>query len=146
MIDTIFGPKAKENEEIRGQLKMPDIKRGLAVALVAVGKEHDTSLGIRLLSDLRIVFDTADAIPTKMITRRLAELDEAPWGDIKGKPLDDRGLAKRLKEDGIRSKTCVSAVKLRGHARVDLHDAWARYLPQATAIALPPLPVPHRGR
>jgi hypothetical protein len=70
-------------------------------------------------------------LTTKVILRKLAEIEEGPWGDIKGKPLDERGIAHRLKQYGIKSKNLKMDVGVvaKGYARADLHDAWARYLP-----------------
>ena len=74
----------------------PDRARVAAVALVADSKGATPSLGVRLLVDLQTVFGAADAMPTEAILTALTELDEAPWKDLRGKPLDSRGLATRL--------------------------------------------------
>ena len=65
-----------------------------------------------------------------MILSRLIEIEESPWGDIRGRQLDERGLAKRLKAYGIKSKTVrIGDATPRGYTRADLFDAWTRYLP-----------------
>ncbi len=52
------------------------------------------SIGIRLLTDLRdYVFKGIDRLPTVAVLDRLHSLEEAPWADMSGKPLDARGLA-----------------------------------------------------
>jgi hypothetical protein len=108
----------------------PDRGRTAAVELVRAGRERDPSIGIKLLADLRSVFGQSDTLATKEILRRLMELDEAPWGDIKGRQLDDRGLAQRLKHYSIKSKNLkVDGFVVKGYSRSDLHDAWERYLP-----------------
>ena len=108
----------------------PERARVAAVALVAASKDADPSLGIRLLADLRVVFGSSDKMATKDILRGLMVLAEAPWGDLKGKPLDDRGLARRLKQYSIKSKDIkIDGVAVKGYDRTDLHDAWSRYLP-----------------
>src|SRR5262249_26976086 len=50
-------------------------------------------------------------------------------------PLNDRGLAQRLRQYEIRP-TVLPGGAQRGYKRVDLHDAWERYLP--------PLPSPDK--
>jgi hypothetical protein len=40
-----------------------------------------------------------------IIFKGLHALHEAPWGDLKGKALDHRGLARRLREYGIKPRT-----------------------------------------
>jgi hypothetical protein len=66
----------------------PARARRAAVALVAASKDAEPSLGVRLLSDLRMVFGTADEMSSKAILRALIDIDESPWGDLRGKPLD----------------------------------------------------------
>jgi hypothetical protein len=116
----------------------PNRARVAAVTLVTASKDADPSLGIRLLADLRTVFGSRDQMTTKDVLRALNELDEAPWGDLKGKPLDERGLARRLKQYGIRSRTLNlgSDDRAKGYDRADLHDAWTRYLPPSSETSV----------
>lgn len=107
----------------------PDRVRAAAVALVADTKDLEPSPGIRLLSDLRAVFGSSDELPSKAILQALHALEEAPWADIKGKPLNERGLASRLRQYNVRSKTVrIGTTTPKGYARADLVDVWARYL------------------
>jgi Protein of unknown function (DUF3631) len=109
----------------------PERSRKAAVALVAASRDAEPSLGIRLLADAKTVFADADTVPTKTLLRDLIDLPESPWGDMRGKPLDERGLAKRLRQYGIKSAN----IKLdggsvaKGYRHGDFHDAWSRYLP-----------------
>ena len=109
----------------------PERARVAAVALVADSRESTPSLGIRLLADVRAVFGEADAMATESILTALHGLEEAPWAEIVGgKPLNARGLAKRLAAYGVKSKTVrIGATTPKGYAREDLADAWERYLP-----------------
>jgi hypothetical protein len=112
--------------------RWPEIAFVTAVTLVTLsqGEGDERSLGIRLLSDLRIVFGEEEAKHTKTLLSKLHQLPEAPWNDLKGKPLDDRGLARRLRAYGIKSKLVrVADVVGRGYGRDDFKDAWDRYLP-----------------
>ncbi len=109
--------------------KWPNRARVAAVALVALAKESTPSLGIRLLNDIREIFGDADQLATETILQRLNDIEEGPWSDLKGKPLDPRRLASYLRPYGIKSKTVrISTSTLRGYAREDLSDAWERYL------------------
>ena len=108
----------------------PDRAREAAVALVADAKGVQPSLGLRLLEDLRTVFANHDALSTNEILPLLIALEEAPWGDLKGKPLDARRLANLLNPYGVASKQVkVSGVNQRRYCRADLHNVWIRYLP-----------------
>jgi Protein of unknown function (DUF3631) len=93
--------------------------------------DAEPSLGIRLLADLRSVCVGHNALSTKAILRALVDLEEAPWGDLKGKVLDERGLARRLRQYGVKSKQIRFSddLTLKGYGREDLHDVWERYLP-----------------
>src|SRR5262249_26805642 len=46
----------------------------------------------------RPLVPTLDAMPTEVILSRLTELPESPWGDLGGKPINDRKLGRRLRE------------------------------------------------
>lgn len=107
----------------------PDRARATAVTLVTLSREGAPSLGVRLLSDLKIVFGNEDAMTTEHILSELHKMDEAPWGDLRGKPLDARGLARRLKPYGISPTTVRTLASVaKGYRREDLHDSWQRYV------------------
>src|SRR5262249_24668816 len=74
--------------------------------LVNEAKENidNKSLGVRLLADLRTVFGNKSSMSTVAILKALHALEESPWNDLKGKPLNDRGLARHLKQYGVRSR------------------------------------------
>lgn len=106
----------------------PERARVAAVTLIRVSKEAEPSLDIRLLSDLRTVFGDAREMPTETILRELHALKKSPWNDLKGKPLNDRGLAQRLRQYEARP-TVLGGGAQRDYKREELHDAWKRYLP-----------------
>jgi hypothetical protein len=108
----------------------PERARVAAVALVAASKAGTPSLGVRLLADLRRVFGEVESMPTHRILEELIQLDEAPWSDLKGKPIDARRLANFLRPYGVSSKTVRDGASTpKGYTRIDLHDPWVRYLP-----------------
>lgn len=114
----------------------PERARVAAVALVALASDRPATLGVQLLSDLRTIFFDplnyveVDALPTATLLEKLHQLDESPWADLRGKPLDSRGLARRLKAYDVSPRVLrVGDSSPRGYRREDLHDAWARYLP-----------------
>ena len=109
--------------------------RAAAVALVAEAKDTEPSLGVRLLADLRTVFGSADELPSKIILNALHAIEEAPWTNLKGKPLDERGLAHRLRQYGIKPKVIrVGTGTPRGYTQADFFDAWQRYLPGPSPV------------
>jgi phage/plasmid primase-like uncharacterized protein len=107
----------------------PSRARVAAVTLVADAIGGQGSLGVRLLADLRTVFAGKPALPTVDILAALLVLDEAPWGDLKGKPLDPRRLANFLRPYGVTSKNVrIEGDILKGYTAEDLFDPWQRYL------------------
>jgi hypothetical protein len=108
----------------------PARARAAAVADVTAHRSRDGSLGIKLLGDLKEVFKDQEAMFTTAILDALVELDDSPWADLKGKALDARGLAVRLRRYGINRKTVrIGHATGKGYTREDMHDAWKRYLP-----------------
>ncbi|MGH3427943.1 MAG: DUF3631 domain-containing protein, partial [Mycobacteriales bacterium] len=101
---------------------------------------HITSPGVRMLADLRELFThhRTDRLPTKTILTELLDLDEAPWGDLHGKPLDARRLSRDLSRYGVRpvtfetdegsTKGYVTYGTTGRQAQTGLADAWSRYL------------------
>ncbi|MGW6955021.1 DUF3631 domain-containing protein [Streptomyces chartreusis] len=127
----------------------PERAREACVTLVTASKANDKgSIGIRLLTDLRDhVMVGIDRLPTVAILDRLNALDDAPWADMGGKPLDNRRLSKMLAEymtvdnEPIASRNIKAAGSvLKGYYAADLHDAWQRYCPPPPESPLPPLP------
>jgi Protein of unknown function (DUF3631) len=114
----------------------PARARKAALELNAERVAADTSLGIALLRDIRAVFDSADSMATEALLEQLCALEESPWGDLRGKPLDARGLARRLRPYDVRPANVRTGEEVRkGYLRADLHDAWTRYLPQPETAA-----------
>lgn len=119
----------------------PDTARRACVALLKVAHDREVSLGVRLLADVRTVFGDQDAMATVDILEHLNSLDEAPWGDLYGKKMEPRALARMLSRYGVKSTSVKDGGRvLRGYRREVLWDAWERYLAPASADALPPLP------
>lgn len=108
----------------------PRTARVAAVTHVTASKESSPSLGVRLLGDIWAVFADRDAMATVDLLDALHALDEAPWVDLRGKPLDPRGLANLLRPYEIGSTTVrVGDWHGKGFRRDDFFDAWCRYLP-----------------
>jgi hypothetical protein len=110
----------------------PQTARQAAEALS--GEVEDPTEGVKLLADIRLIFDLSekDRLPTIQILTRLAELEERPWGaygDRAPRALTDRDLAGLLKPFGIGSKTLrIGAGTAKGYMREWFEDAWSRYL------------------
>lgn len=115
--------------------------------VLGADRAHEASVNIMLLADLRRVFDAspgAECLPTASILGQLHALEESPWKDLRGQPLDSARLARRLRHFEIGSVNFRhSGGVVKGYRRADLADVWARYLPLPTAhgASIPPPPL-----
>lgn len=109
----------------------PTRARAACLHLAAAAVTREASLGVRLLCDLRDIFGDEDHKPTATILTELVAIEEAPWVEIKGKPIDARFLARLLGQYGIESTNVRvdDTTVLKGYRAEDLFDAWQRYLP-----------------
>jgi Protein of unknown function (DUF3631) len=114
----------------------PERGRRAAVKQVEASKDREASLGVRLLTDVQQTFIDTIVLSTKELIRRLIEIPESPWGDLRGKPLDERGLSHRLRQYDIRSrKIRFGDTTMMGYRREDFADAWRRYVAASGSLA-----------
>jgi hypothetical protein len=110
----------------------PAKARSACVQLCKEGRVADVSLGVRLLQDIQSVFDTLkmDRLRSVDLAGYLAGIEEAPWGDLRGKALEASSLAKRLKRYDVGPKNIRlgDGSQAKGYERADFADAWRRYL------------------
>ena len=147
----IWEPLIAVADQAGGQ--WPGLSRTACLALCAAAENRRASLGVRLLGDLKTIFGDADTLPTNTVLARLCGTEpygtdrqgenlhiaeDAPWSELRGKPLDSRGLARLLhKYDVGSAKIKYGGRALQGYRRVDLWDAWQRYLTSTLAEAEP---------
>lgn len=112
----------------------PKRAREACTAIVAEGQDREPSLRLRLLADLRDAFGDRDRMATTAIVAALHDIEEAPWSDLRGKPIEARGLARMLRAYEVKStKVKIDGKAVQGYRREDLHDPWVRYLPSPPA-------------
>ncbi len=102
------------------------------------GSKDDDSIRIRLLADIKTIFDRLDTekISTRDLLLHLTEDETAPWDDWRnGRPLTAHGLARLLKPFGITPKTIRFEMDVsKGYQREDFKEAWDRYLPPSRNV------------
>lgn len=112
----------------------PERLRKAVVEIFGGESSEDQSIRVRLLADVRTVFDTsrAEKLTSMDLLSKLADVETSPWGDWRhGKPLNAVGLAHLLKPFGICPRTIrVDGATPKGYLRDSFLDAWERYLPQ----------------
>lgn len=104
-----------------------------AASVLHASRDQDESLGLRLLADIRLVFDARGEgrIPTGDLIVALRADDEGPWGDERS-PLSANRLARLLRPYDIASKQMrIGTLNCKGYERVAFLDSWARWLPAA---------------
>jgi hypothetical protein len=108
----------------------PTTARVAAVALVAESRGKRESLGVRLLMDIRTAFDGSDQMPTALLLGALNGMEESPWGDLRGQPLNARTLSRMVGKYGVKPTTIRTGTGTpKGYRATDLFDAWQRYVP-----------------
>jgi hypothetical protein len=110
----------------------PEQARQAAIALSADDQLEEASAGIRLLADVKTIFDAeaVDRIFSATLANELHKLEESPWGEWFGRPITQRGIAKLLGDYGIRSRTIrVEDETAKGYLREQFEEVWPRYLP-----------------
>jgi hypothetical protein len=115
--------------------RWPDLVRASAVSFVSnLREERQPSLGVQLLADVRTAFGCLGQMATADLLEALNAMEEAPWGDMRGRApgargLEAGGLAALLKPFGVKSKQIRESSKTRkGYVVADLADPWSRYL------------------
>lgn len=107
----------------------PGRARETALALSDAALENGFSLGVRLLHDIReVVGEGVGFTPTAKLLEALVRMEESPWGDLRGRPLTARGLARLLRPYGVKPHVArIGAATPRGYDPSDFQDAWERY-------------------
>ena len=78
---------------------------------------------------MKILLGIADKMSTDAILNALHAKDDAPWGDLRGKPLSNINLARLFKGYDIKPKVLnINGKSHRGYSKQDFYDAWKRYL------------------
>lgn len=115
----------------------PITARDAAVLMVAESQKKPATLGIKLLADIRTVMGDSDRISTVDLLAGLHAMETAPWGNIKGEPIDSRFLAKVLGKYDITTNNTfkINGAPVKGYQTHHLYDAFERYLPADVATS-----------
>ena len=109
----------------------PRRAREAAVALASQSATDADSLRVRLLRDIKDIFEEKgfSRIPTPTLVDALVDMDVAPWGDLRGKPLESRFLARMLRDYPVKPTIWKEGDRtVRGYRKDDFLDAWSRYV------------------
>jgi putative DNA primase/helicase len=109
--------------------------RARAAASKIEGKADNRTVGVRLLADIKGLFDAdpeAHCMSSAIMVEELIKDPEKPWSDFtRGKPLTQNRLAKILGTYGITSQTVAppGLKTAKGYYKHQFEDSWSCYLP-----------------
>jgi len=109
----------------------PRRARHAALLLSGNGARDDESLTAQLLADVRGVLEASgeSRYRTADLIEKLAEIEESPWGDWRGKPITAHALSRLLKPFGIRTMPVwADGQTVRGYKVEQFADAFHRVL------------------
>ena len=89
-------------------------------------------MGVRLLGDIRTVFDRleVDRLQSARLAAELAEDQDGPWADWYGKPVSPRTVADLLRPFDVRPKAIRFEDQVaKGYQREQFDNPWTRYAP-----------------
>lgn len=110
----------------------PEKARQACRHFVLAADPAELSLGVRLLADLRDVLADRDSMPTAEILEKLGAIEDGPWADMYGKPINARRLSTMLGKYQVKPKVIRDGDHTpRGYTREQLADLWRRYLDPA---------------
>ena len=118
----------------------PERSRTAAVALFAEGRDEETSCRVRLLEDIRSIFDerNIDEITSTDLVFSLNAIEASPWGGwAHGKGLTTHSLARQLRHFRIFPRHTRDA-SARGYLLEQFADSFVRYLPDWGATTVKP--------
>ncbi|HTF32185.1 MAG TPA: DUF3631 domain-containing protein [Myxococcota bacterium] len=114
----------------------PEQARSAARKLHAEQEESEASVGVRLLADIWGVFNAQDedTIFTEDLLEALNGLEDASWGDFRGRQLTAQGLSRLLKPYAIKPSTVrIGEETKKGYTRAQFQLAWDRYAPSSSS-------------
>jgi hypothetical protein len=112
--------------------------REAAVFLHGGGSVDTESVGVRLLTDIREVVGDREQIRTADLLAGLHDIEDGPWAEWYGKPLNAHKLGRMLAPYGIGPRDLkVDSQTVRGYDRQRFDAAWVRYLPPQSMTVRP---------
>ena len=122
----------------------PAAARRAAIKLAEDSQDATETVGVQLLGDMKSVWrEDERALPSHVLVERLTELEEAPWADWWGKPIDPRFLATKLRPYGVKStKVKYDGKPLQGYRWEHLAPVWDKYVPATGAEPMEPAELP----
>ena len=117
----------------------PSEARTVLCEIYGARPADDTSIGIQLLADVRLIYDgdQLDKMTTTELIEKLSRVETSSWAEWNsGKPITPIGLSRLLKPFEIYPKNIRTATAVqKGYERNQFELAWQRYLPRIPSIS-----------
>jgi Protein of unknown function (DUF3631)/DnaB-like helicase N terminal domain len=124
----------------------PERARRALAALLSGSPAEDQSIRIKLLADIRDVFDQreVDRLLSRDLIEALTAIETSQWPEFnRGKPLTAVGLSRLLEPFEIAPKTIrMDSVTGKGYLRDSFEDSWRRYLQRSIDAVTTSVPCP----
>lgn len=93
-------------------------------------KAEDDDIGVKLLADIKKIFDGRDLMASADIVFELNQIEESPWPSFfKGKGINAQRVASMLGKHGIKPKLERDLGQKRGYRKANFLGVWDIYLP-----------------
>jgi len=116
----------------------PELTRTAALSLSVGLDDHEDSIGIQLLADIRDLFtrEQLDRLGSAYIEQELGNMEGGPWSEYRGTwPITKSQIARLLAPFVIKPKQLwMNGRKIRGYERIDFEDAFSRYLSSSETV------------
>jgi hypothetical protein len=114
-----------------------------AATILSGGRDaDDDSLPVRLLKDIRGVFEASDAdrFASKTLCEKLAAIEDAPWNEIRrGKSISQNQLARLLDPFKVKSGTIREGnLTRKGYLLESFREVFASYFPDSKRHSVTP--------
>ena len=122
----------------------PDRARKIATDLSNARHGNDPEPGVMLLQDIfRLQPKFSKRLPSAQLASALAELEDRPWSEWRGKPITAKAISGLLAPFGIRPNEMRQGSRvLRGYEIGQFEDAFARYVEAPKTLTRPTATAP----
>ncbi|HEY5911117.1 MAG TPA: DUF3631 domain-containing protein [Verrucomicrobiae bacterium] len=116
----------------------PGLARNAAIATAAASSDSNPIAVLLFDTFIQFSFAKTDRLFSSDLVQRLNSYPNRPWKDLRrGKPIDDRWLARQLSPYGIHTRNLrIDGIQAKGYCQEDMIDTVCRYVPKSDARAL----------
>jgi putative DNA primase/helicase len=116
----------------------PQLARDAAIGVAATSTDSNPIAVLLFDVVMQFLFAKTDRLFSSQLVECLNAYPGRPWKDLlRGKPIDDRWLARQLNPYGIRPRNLrINGAQAKGYCQEDMMETVRRYVPKSEARAL----------